>query len=165
VDALQTWFEQLAARERLLVAAAAALLVVAIIVLGAVRPLTSAAARSAEQIADQEALLQELDELAARLGPQSGAGAQALAGGGQSLVLVVDRTTRSSGLGAFLKRNQPDGEDAIRLRFEDAPFDALVEWMVELETGYGLAATSVNIDAGRATGRVNCNLVLARGAG
>ena len=165
MDALRNWFDQLAARERILVVTAGVLVVIAIVLLGAVQPLTREAGRHAEQIADQEELLQELDELAARLGPQRGASRAPAAADGQSLVLVVDRTTRSRGLGGFLKRNQPDGDDAIRLRFESAPFDVLVEWLVELETAYGLTASSANIDAASATGRVNCNLVLTRAAG
>jgi len=104
--------------------------------------------------------------VAARRGPQRpGRGAAPAAGSNQSLVLVVDRTTRSRGLATYLKRNQPDGDDTIRLRFENAPFDNLVGWLGELETAYGLAAVSADIDAGGEPGRVNCNLVISRAAG
>ena len=163
MDALRDWFNDLAPRERVLVAAASLLLLFAIVVLGAVRPLTSKAARSTEIVADREALLAELDEVAARLGPQRGNNASASAASGQSLVLIVDRSTRSRGLAEFLVRNQPDGENKIRLRFERAPFDTLVEWLVELQVRHGLSAQSANIDKSPERGRVNCNLVLTRG--
>ncbi|MDJ0927709.1 MAG: type II secretion system protein GspM [Gammaproteobacteria bacterium] len=163
MDALRDWFSDLAPRERLLVSAAAVLLVLAIVVLGAVRPLNSKAARNAEIVADREALLAELDEVAARLGPQRGGGNPVAASGGQSLVLIVDRTTRGRGLAEFLTRNQPDGDNKIRLRFERAPFDTLIEWLVELQVRHGLSAQSANIDKAPDRGRVNCNLVLTRG--
>jgi general secretion pathway protein M len=115
-------------------------------------------------VADQQELLDELSQLAARRGPQRGA-VDAGAGGDQSLVLVVDRTTRSQGLASYLKRNQPDGENSIRLRFEDAPFDNLLGWLVEMQSKYGVGAVSANIDGSPSTGRVSCNLVLSRTAG
>lgn len=163
MDALRDWFNELPPRERVLVSAAGLLLALAIVVLGAVRPLSSKAVRNAEIVADREALLAELDDVAARLGPQQGGSNPAAAAGGQSLVLIVDRTTRSRGLAEFLTRNQPDGENKIRLRFERAPFDTLVEWLVELQVRHGLSAQSANIDKSPERGRVNCNLVLTRG--
>lgn len=164
MDALRNWIEQMSPRERVMVGAAAALLVFAIVYLAGFRPLLISAERNAAEVAEQQELLDELTQLAARRGPQRGAAAGA-GGGGQSLVLVVDRTTRDKGLGGYLKRNQPDGADAIRLRFEDAPFDNLLSWLVEMQTNYGVGAISANIDTSRSPGRVNCNLVLSRAAG
>ena len=164
MDALRNWFEQLSPRERVMVGAAAALVLFAVVYLAGLRPLLISAERNAALVADQQELLDELTQLAARRGPQRGA-ATAAGGGDQSLVLVVDRTTREKGLGNFLKRNQPDGADAIRLRFEDAPFDNLLSWLVEMQATYGVGAISANIDTSRSPGRVNCNLVLSRAAG
>lgn len=164
MDALRNWFEQLAPRERVMVSAAGALMLFAIVYLAGFRPLSISTERNAAMVADQQELLEELTQLAARRGPQRGA-VTGTGGGDQSLVLVVDRTTRDKGLGAYLKRNQPDGADAIRLRFEDAPFDNLLSWLVEMQSTYGVGAISANIDTSRSPGRVNCNLVLSRAAG
>ncbi len=164
MEALRNWFEQLAARERVMVSAAAVLLIFAIIYLAGLRPLLISAERKATAVANQRELLADLTQVAARRGPQRGAAAGA-GGSDQSLVLVVDRTTRDKGLAAYLKRNQPDGTDAIRLRFEDAPFDNLLSWLVEMQSSYGVGAISANIDTSRSPGRVNCNLVLSRAAG
>ena len=161
MDALRNWFEQLSIRERVMVGAAGLLVVFAVLYLGAFRPLLTTAAHNGAVVEEHRALLDEITQLAARRGPQRGS---APAGGGsdQSLVLVVDRTTRSSGLSAYLKRNQPDGADSIRLRFEDAPFDDLTQWLGQLRNQHGLATTSANIDVAAQPGRVNCNLTLER---
>ncbi len=163
MQTLRAWFFGLAPRERLLVSAAAVLLLAAAIVIGILRPLGERARRSEALVAEREALLAELDAVAARLGPQRGAAPDP--GGEQSLVLLIDRSLRSRGLGEFLVRNQPDGDRQIRLRLEAAPFDTVVEWLIELQTRHGLSVLSANIDKAAEPGRVSCNLVLSRGGG
>ncbi|HHQ14490.1 MAG TPA: type II secretion system protein M [Chromatiales bacterium] len=160
MDSLQTWFSGLAPRERILVSVAAVLTIIAIVVLGIVQPLTRKADRSQEIITEQETLLDELEQVATRLGPQRGTTGNTSAPASQSLVLIVDRTTRGHELAKFLTRSQPDGNEKIRLRFEGAPFDRLVEWLVEVQERHGLAVESANIDQATEPGRVNCNLVL-----
>jgi general secretion pathway protein M len=163
VDALRNWLDQLEPRERLLVLLASALMVLAIIVIGGLRPLLASADRNAQRVDDQQQLLTEIEQVAARLGPQRGG--NVAAADGDSLVLVVDRSTRARNLGGYLKRNQPDGDATIRLRFERAPFDDLVAWLGELQNQYSISVVSANIDASNETGRVNCNLILSRATG
>ena len=78
-------------------------------------------------------------------------------------MVIIDRTARASGLGRHLKRNQPDGNGALRLRLEDAPFDNLVSWLAELETQHGVRVNTASFDRAGGTGRVNCSLRLTRG--
>ena len=82
---------------------------------------------------------------------------------GQSLVVLVDRTARASGLGGNLKRNQPDGDGALRLRLEDASFDSLMGWLADLEAEHGIRVNTASFDQAGAEGRVNCSLRLTRG--
>jgi len=160
---LKDWFSSLESREQLLIATAAVLAALALIYLLGIGPLLSSADRAEQQVTDKQALLAELDQLAARLGPGAATGDNGSASGAeQSLVLLIDRTTRSAGLASYVKRNQPDGATNIRLRFENAPFDTLTQWLAELKAKYGLITLSANIDSSRDPGRVNCNLVLTR---
>jgi general secretion pathway protein M len=160
--ALREWFEQLAPRERVLVLIASGIIVLALIVVLGIRPIISQSKRGHELVEDKRELLTELREVAARLGPQSGAASPVGGNSTQSLVLVIDQTTRSSGLAQHLKRNQPDGADSIRLRFENAPFDTLITWLNTLQNQHGISVTSANIDSAPQAGRVNCNLTVAR---
>ncbi|MEO8224761.1 MAG: type II secretion system protein GspM, partial [Gammaproteobacteria bacterium] len=77
-------------------------------------------------------------------------------------VVVIDRSTRERGLGGNLKRNQPEGANGVRLRLENAPFDDLTTWLVEVQGTHGLATTSASFDPTGEPGRVNSNLVLER---
>ncbi len=160
---MRAWLDSLAPRERWLVLTAAGLAVLALIVTFGIGPLYSQTDRARQRVSDQRALLIELDRLAQRIGPQSAAGSRApLSGAGDSLVVLLDRTSRERGLGPYLKRNQPEGSGGIRLRLENAPFDTLVEWLAELQAAYGLTAVSAAFDPADEPGRVDCTLMLAR---
>lgn len=141
---------------------AGGLLVFTLIISLGIRPIINQSKRGHEMVVDKRELLTELRQVASRIGPQRSGGQAAAGGASQSLVLVVDRTTRSSGLAQFLKRNQPDGAASIRLRFENAPFDTLVTWLGDLQNQHGMSVTTANIDTSQQAGRVNCNLTLTR---
>lgn len=161
---MREWFDNLAPRERLLVSAAGALAVFALLVMAVLRPLSSGRADALEKIERQQSLLTDIERVASRYGPQRGGNAASRpAAGSDSLVLIVDRSTRERGMGAYLKRNQPDGAATIRLRFENVPFDTYVEWLAEMQNTHGLDAVTANIDPAPEPGRVNSNLVLSRG--
>jgi general secretion pathway protein M len=162
---MKEWFQKLAPRERLLVSIAAILVGITLIITLGVRPIISNAAKGHERVSDKRELLFEIERVARRIGPQNSSGKGAPVVGNQSLVVIVDRTTRSHGLAPYLKRNQPDGSSSIRLRFEGAPFDAVIEWLGIIKNQHGLITTAVNIDKSGVTGLVNCNLTLSRGAG
>ncbi|MBT8444143.1 MAG: type II secretion system protein M [Gammaproteobacteria bacterium] len=159
---MKEWFDQLESRERMLVMIAGGLALFTLIVMLGVRPIMNQNKRSHELVADKRELLAELSDVAARLGPQRGGPQTGASDSSQSLVLVIDQSTRGSGLAQHLKRNQPDGTSSIRLRFENAPFDTLINWLQGLQNQHGISVTSANIDMASAAGRVNCNLTLSR---
>jgi general secretion pathway protein M len=158
---IRQWFNSLAARERLLVSVAGGLLLVAVLVIAGIRPLSAGLRSATAELTDKRAVLADIERVAARFGPQAGAAAAQAAG--ESLVVLVDRTTRSRGLGSYLKRNEPDGNDNIRLRFENVPFDELIGWLADLQANHAIGVVSANADPGPDTGRVSANLQLSRG--
>jgi general secretion pathway protein M len=80
----------------------------------------------------------------------------------RSLVLLVDQTHRNYGLEGSLIRNQPDGEDGIRVTFQDAAFDGLIAWLGTLRTSYAVGVESATVDGTGGIGIVNATLVLRR---
>lgn len=158
---LQERLDALAPRERWLVLAAAALAVFALVVMLVIRPVYGARARVAERLAEQQALLHDVEQFAQRFGPQV-PGATPAAGSGESIVVLVDRSTRERGLGGYLKRNQPEGPDGVRLRMENVPFDDFLGWLADLQDRHGLAAASASFDPTGEPGRVNANLGLVK---
>ncbi len=156
---MRAWFDSLEQRERLVLSAGAVLVV--LIVAWAViwAPLRSGAAELDDSVAEKHELLATLQRARALGGPPpSGVAAAAT----QSLVLLVDQTHRAHGLTGTLSRNQPDGTDGIRVTFQAASFDSLVNWLVALQRSYGVAVESANFDGTREAGLVGATLVLRR---
>ena len=158
---LREWLDKLAPRERVLVLVAAAFAAFAIVYGVGLQPLYAARGRAAAEVDERRGLLRDLEQVARRFGPQGGATLPAAASG-ESLVVLVDRSTRERGLGTYLKRNQPEGASGIRLRLENAPFDDLTSWLADIQARHGLAAISASFDPSGEPGRVNTNLVLER---
>jgi general secretion pathway protein M len=78
----------------------------------------------------------------------------------ESLVVVVDRTARQSGLERALVGSQPSGDGGLNVRLEQTSFDGLVSWLAQLRESYGVRVDSAVVEAGNAVGSVNASLVL-----
>ena len=153
----QAWFDGLEEREQRIVrlgAGAAAVLVV----LGALLQMHGALARAEQRLASERADLAYIQSVLPELRqvptPQAG---------GQSLVTVIDRSTRDSGLGMNLRGADPSGIGGVRVRLEGAAFDTLVQWLLRVEREYGLAVQSATLERTDAPGRVNANITLSAG--
>lgn len=161
---MKRWFLGLNERERLIVFITAALAAYAVVHLAVLAPLWHGSARLAADIPERQTLLAELKAAEAELGGQRRGGdrARPIEGAGQSLVVIIDRTSREAGLGAALRRNQPTPEQGLRVGFEGAPFESLVPWLASLQTRYGIGVESASFDTAGAPGLVNATLVLER---
>lgn len=79
---------------------------------------------------------------------------------GETLVTVVDAGSREVGL--TLSGTDPVGQNQLRIRLENAPFDTLVGWLLRLQQTQGIGVQNASIDRGPTPGQVNATLTLAR---
>lgn len=158
---MKQWFLALSRREQVYVTALGAVLAVALFILILVRPLYAGAAQRAENVERKQQDLAWMQEAAALMKSRSG---QPAAGGctGQSLVVIVANTSREAGLAQSLRRNQPAGDDSIRVRFESADAAALIGWLGRLQSSCGIFIESATMDRTATRGVVNAALSLGR---
>jgi general secretion pathway protein M len=155
-EQLLAWYGALQPREQQIVrygVLAAALLVVAGGVLRLHAVVAGAEKRIAGKRADIAYITGVLGELQAAPLP---------AGGGQSLVSVIDRTTRDGGLGMNLRGTEPSGINGVRVRLEGASFDALATWLLRVQREYGLSVQAATLERTDTPGRVNASLTFVR---
>ena len=79
---------------------------------------------------------------------------------GKSLLALADVSARGAGLAGALKRVEPTGGKSVRVSFEVADFDALVNWLDALARDYGVQATDFSADKVEGLGLVNARVTL-----
>jgi len=160
---MKDWFLGLESRERLFVSVGGVLAAIFLLWALLLSPLYGASAAVESRIENKRDTLLFLRNAAAEL---QAAGERPAGTGadfsGQSLVSIVDRSARRAGLGAALTRNQPVGDDGIRVRLDDASFDALARWLGALNAGSGLVIDSASFDRAAQSGHVNASLVFRK---
>jgi len=152
---MRDWFANLQPRERMIFGGGAVIALLIVLWAGVLRPLQSRSAILREAVVAKQRLLVNLRRID---GPQPGG--SSISGTEQTLVVLVDRTSKE--LGVALTRSRPDGPDGIQVTFGNASFDTLVDWLVALQTQHGVAVESASFTGTRQRGIVNGQLVLRR---
>jgi len=154
---IEAWYAGLSPRDQRVVRIGG-IVATALVVVVAVLQLHTAVNRVEKRVATKRAdvafISSVLPELRAAPLPQ---------GTGQSLVTVIDRTTRDAGLGANLRGTEPSGPSGVRVRLEGAAFDTLVTWLLKVEREYGLAVQAATLEKTDSPGRVNASFTFASG--
>lgn len=160
---MKDWYFGLERRERLMVVAGGVVVLIALVWGLLINPVYSAAAAAEGRIETKRDTLAFLRAAAAELAGAKDLPADRPDLAGQSLVVIIDRSARQAGLGAALTNNQPVGEDGIRVRLENAPFEAVARWLAALSQNAGLSIESASFDRAPDAGRVNASLTLRQG--
>jgi general secretion pathway protein M len=131
----------------------------AILIFGMLLPLDRSVAHAQQRLAKKRADLSWMQSVA----PQIALLPPAAAANGESLLVVVDRSARESGLASALSGSEPGGAGSLSVRLEKAPFDVMVGWLTRLAQQHGVAVDSAVIEKTGAPGLVNANIVLHSG--
>lgn len=79
---------------------------------------------------------------------------------GRSLLALADATARGAGLESALRRVEPVGTASVRVSFEVASFDALIDWLETLSRDYGIETSDLSADRADGVGLVNARVTL-----
>jgi general secretion pathway protein M len=153
---MKEWLANLQPRERLIVVGggiAAAIIALWLLVLS---PLQSDAANLRGVVASKQRLLVDLG----RVEGLQAAGSSSDGAPQQTLVVLISNTAKEHGLA--LPRQRADGPDGINVTLQSVSFDALVDWLVALETTHSVHVESANISSAREQGLVNGQVFLRR---
>jgi general secretion pathway protein M len=150
-------FAALPERERRLVLGGLGV-AVAILIFGVLIPLDRSVAHARERLAKKRADLTWMQGVA----PELAASAPPPAATGESLLVIIDRSARESGLASGLG-SEPAGPGSLSVRLEKAPFDTLVGWLGRLAQQNGVSVESATIEKSGTPGLVNAAIVLHSG--
>jgi type II secretory pathway component PulM len=157
---MRAWLDNLAERERRMVLFGGVAGVI-ILILAIVLPLNRNIAQARQRVTVKQQDLSFIQGATPQLA-SAGPGAANVATA-ENLVVIIDSSARESGLGKSLASTQPTGEKALRVRFDRAPFDGLMAWLVRISQNYGVSVVSAEIEFAGEAGMVNAGLVLKAG--
>ncbi|MEW8189874.1 MAG: type II secretion system protein M [Candidatus Thiodiazotropha endolucinida] len=86
-------------------------------------------------------------------------------GSNEALLTLVDRTAKKIRLRQQIQRIKPQGDNAVQLWIEEAPFDTIIKWLGQLTQTHAIEIDSLTIDRQDKPGLVNARLVLQREGG
>lgn len=153
-----TWYERQSERDQRILRWGAVALTL-ILLLGIFVPLQRSLVQARKHLATQQADLAWMRSVAPTLAA-AGPGPSA-APSGESLVVLIDRTARESGLAQALTGSQPSGNGSMRVQLENADFNLLIGWLSRLGSQHEVRVESASITAtGTATGVVNATVQL-----
>jgi general secretion pathway protein M len=155
-DSVLQYLAKLSERERR-IAIGGAVAALLLLILAIVLPLQRHVGAGEQRLERKRDDLAWLRSMAPQLAGLSSSGPPPLR---ESLVVLVDRTARQSGLEHALVGSQPSGDGGLNVRFEQTPFDNLVAWLAQLRSSYGVRVDSAVVDMGNSAGTVNASLVL-----
>jgi len=163
MEMLKQRWAQLQARERRMLLGGA----VALLVLGGYAlvwdPYVQSAARLEQDVAEQRALLEWMEQSAREVQALRGS-RPAGSTSGQSLLAVADGSARAQGLGSVLQQVEPEGSNGVRVVLEQAPFDDVMRWLDKLATERGMRVSAFAAERrGDQPGRSDVRVVLEGG--
>jgi general secretion pathway protein M len=150
------WYRALARREQRMVLAGFGACVL-LLLLAVWLPVERRVSTLERRVQGKQADLAWLQSVAPQLGALRESSA---AGSGESLVVLVDRVARDTGIARSLRGSQPGEGGTLSVRLEQVPFDALVNWAGELVQHHGVIVVSADIDGGSSLGTVGATFVL-----
>lgn len=158
---IRTWYAGLEPRERLLVAAAGGLIVIAVLYLLFFGPFAKAIDTRRQSVDRKQQDLVWMRSMSNTV--RMKAGARPGGAGGESLVVLVNRTAQQAGITGALVNQAPQGDNGIRVRLEGVQFDALVTWLGILHDQSSIDVDNASVERTERVGVVNASLTLLRG--
>jgi general secretion pathway protein M len=149
---IAVWWSGLAPRERVLVGTLGVLLAILVLVFGIVQPLQASRAEALADIRSYETLAARV-RAAGVLAPK-GSQPQARAGAPGE---AAEAAARDAGLTATFA----PGASGVTAQVADAPYEAVIGWIADVERTTPLRARRVELRKGAAAGRVGATVELA----
>lgn len=161
---MKEWWHNLQPREqRILLGGAVALLLLMLYAL-VWDPYQQEMRRLRDAVSAKRLDLQTMQQAAIEIEALRRGGAGGALPAGQSIMALVDGSSKQFSIGAGIKRIQPEGERAVKVWAEQVPFDDLIRWLDDLQKKSGIAVHTISIERQEVAGLVNVRMELRGGA-
>ncbi|MDY6943033.1 MAG: type II secretion system protein GspM [Pseudomonadota bacterium] len=158
---MKSWWQSLAKRERLFLSVGIVFLIVVSAYVFVYTPMVRTHERMQEDLlalrAERDWMRQASREAAALVSQQKRRGAVSAT---QSPLLAVQKSADAMGVRAYLTRFETESNNAVRVRLEDVPLDAMVFWLQSLARDYGLSVRQLALEPAESPNTCHVSLSL-----
>ncbi len=156
-------WNQLSAREQRVLLLGGATLCVILLYFFAWQPFVVEKQRLTQQVSDQYATLQWMQQAAADIQALQAQQMPAASSPVQtSLLALVDQSIRNGALSSINKRIEPKGDNQVRVDFTAVDFNHLLQWLTQLHNQHQVSISSLNLERLTQAGRVKAYVRLER---
>ncbi len=152
--------ENLSSSERRTLIIGAVVLSVLVLYLVVWQPVFNSTEKLRQQLVSEQETLSWMGIAAQEIKALQGDSSAVVNRGDRSLLSIVDQTARRSNLASALKRVEPKGQNEVRVRLEQASFNDVSRWLLQLQSKQGISVSTITIDRQDASGMANINLML-----
>lgn len=164
MNGIKAWFGGLEQRERVMVIIGAVAIVLAVFYYGVWQPLNTGLARARSQVAAEAELARWMIGLRGEAEIlRANSGDRPVKGKNESILAIIDATSRARGLADAVRRIQPDNNDEAVVTLDDAAFDRMLKWLHLLRRDYNIHIAAMTVTRDTTQGRVQARLKLERG--
>lgn len=157
---MKTWWQNLTPRERQLVMTGVILIGLTMLWLLVWKPLASYHRLLQQDLADAQAVNQEMQARRGEILSLRGGSTPAATGG--SLHSVVIDTLKQYQLDGEGTTSEEKDKNSVSLKLEGKPFDALAQFLARMETQYAALATRMDMKPADKPGTVDAQITLER---
>jgi general secretion pathway protein M len=162
---MKEWWQSKTPQEHMAMIIGAVAILLLLVYLLMWRPFVQSLDKKALRVESQQVTLKwmqdNLDLVKSLRSQQRGKGASS----NEALLTLVDRTAKKIQLRQQIQRIKPQGDNAVQLWIEQAPFDTIIKWLGQLTHTHAIEIDSLTIDKQDKPGLVNARLVLQREGG
>jgi general secretion pathway protein M len=162
---MKAWWQSKTPQEQLAMIIGAVVVLLLLIYLMMWRPFIQSLDKKALLVESQQVTLKWMQDNLGLVKSLQGQQRNEGASNKEALLTLVDRTAKRIQLRQQIQRIKPQGDNAVQLWIEQAPFDTIIKWLGQLTHNHAIGIDSLMIDRQDKPGLVNARLVLQREGG
>ena len=164
---MKEWYNNLEPRERRIVVAGAVFVGIMFIYLILIDPFVSKMHKLKTNISSLQETLTWMEgaaDEARLLQAEARSMGRTSISQGQSLLGVIDSSSKAARLGSAVKNIKPEGTSKAHVNLENAVFNDLVRWLESLQKNSGIQIVSSVIEKQKEAGKVDARIVFQSGS-
>ncbi len=156
MDSVKEWWSQASSRDQLSLVFGGGFVIIYILYMGVLKPVQNMRIKEETRNRALQGSLENVRSLAAQVAATKKTNGKSDRRG--SLENIVQQTVSAKGL--RVASMSASGKDGVRMRFDEANFPKVLEWLYEMELTHGFRIKDLNVAAGTSQGLVSVNLRL-----